>query len=36
MRRYLPFALLLLPGGTFVLAAYVAWRMGPGQGGVED
>jgi len=36
MRRYLPFALLFLPGGTFVLAAYVAWRMGPGQTRVDD
>jgi len=36
MRRYLPFALLLVPGGTFVLAALVAWRMGAGHGRVED
>lgn len=36
MRRYLPLALLLVPGGTFVLAAYFAWRVGPGQRRVDD
>jgi hypothetical protein len=36
MRRYLPLALLLIPGGTFVLAAYVAWKVGPGTGPVAD